>query len=189
MDHQSHQNVDQAQFEEKETNETWEWIKAIVIAVTIAFVIRIFIFSPIIVDGASMYPTLHDRERLIVNKFVYIWGEPTYGDVVVFHATENKDWIKRVIGLPGDTVEVRNDILYVNNKMVEEPYLDASKKNMTDVLTNDFYEVVPEGHVFVMGDNRRNSRDSRSIGPIPIQDIVGRADFVFWPISNLRTVK
>jgi signal peptidase I len=176
-------------FEEKETNETWEWIKALGIAIIIAVIIRFFSFAPIVVDGESMMPTLQDRERLIVNKMTYLWSEPKRGDIIVFHATQDKDWIKRVIGLPGDIVEVKNDTLYINNEIVEEPYLDVSKQHTSGILTNDFYEVVPEDELFVMGDNRLNSRDSRMIGTIQISDIVGRADVVFWPITNLRLVE
>jgi signal peptidase I len=172
--------------EENKSNETWEWIKALGIAVIIAVAIRVFLFAPIVVDGESMMPTLEDRERLIVNKIIYMLDIPERGDIVVFHATESKDWIKRVIGEPGDIVEVRDDTLFINNKEVKEPYLDASKLVAAEDLTKNFYEKVPDGHVFVMGDNRPNSRDSRSIGPIPISSIVGRADIVFWPMKELR---
>ena len=112
----------------KKKNELWEWIKALVIAVLLAAVIRYFLFAPIVVDGVSMMPTLHDQDRMIVNKFSYQIGEPNRFDIIVFHAPENKDYIKRVIGLPGDTVEYKDDTLYVNGKAYEEPYLDEYKK-------------------------------------------------------------
>lgn len=187
---QSYQDDDLVREEDSnKTNETWEWIKALAIAVIIAVGIRYLLFSPIVVDGESMMPTLQDRERMIVNKIVYFIGEPERGDIIVFHATESKDWIKRVIGLPGDKIEMKNDVLYINDEVVEEPYLVSSKFNISGVLTDDFSEVVPEDHLFVLGDNRRNSRDSRWIGSIPIEDVVGRADVVFWPIQNIRIVK
>lgn len=170
----------------KNSSETWEWIKALGIAVLIAFFIRAFIFAPIVVDGESMLPTLHDRERLIVNKAVYLYSEPKRGDIVVFHATENKDWIKRVIGEPGDVVKVEDGVLYVNNNVVEEPYLKAGE---TGIVTNDFVEIVPDHYFFLMGDNRPNSRDSRIIGSVPSTAVVGRADFVFWPVSSFRFVQ
>lgn len=173
----------------KKTNEVWEWVKALSIAVVIAFGIRILLFAPIIVDGASMMPTLEDRERLIINKAIYFVAEPNRGDILVFHATESKDWIKRVIGEPGDIIEVRDDNLYVNDVIVDEPYLDVSKSISSGVLTNDFYEEVPVGHIFVMGDNRQNSRDSRSIGSVPTDSVVGRAEVVIWPLSGIRIVK
>jgi signal peptidase I len=186
----SHAGIDpEFQTEIKKTSETWEWVKALGIAVVIAFGIRMLLFAPIIVDGESMLPTLENKERLIVNKAIYFIAEPNRGDILVFHATENKDWIKRVIGEPGDVVEVRDDNLYVNDEIVDEPYLDVSKSISSGILTNDFYEVVPEGHIFVMGDNRQNSRDSRSIGSIPIDSVVGRAEVVIWPVKGIRLVK
>jgi signal peptidase I len=137
----------------------------------------------------SMMPTLQDGEKLIVNKAIFFISEPKRGDIIVFHATEDKDWIKRVIGEPGDIVEVENDTLYINDEMVDEPYLDISKSIATGILTNGFRSEVPEDHIFVMGDNRQNSRDSRMIGPIPIDSVFGRAEAVFWPITGLRWVK
>ncbi|MDQ0337526.1 signal peptidase I [Caldalkalibacillus uzonensis] len=163
----------------------WEWVKAIILAVGLALIIRLLLFAPIVVDGESMLPTLHDKERLIVNKAVYLWGEPKRGDIIVFHATHDKDWIKRVIGESGDVVEVKNGVLYINGEQIEEPYLDPS----AGFMMHDFREVVPEGELFVMGDNRPNSRDSRNIGTIPISSVVGRAELVFWPLQDIRLVK
>ena len=119
----------------KEKNELWEWTKALLIAIGLAAIIRYFLFAPIVVDGLSMMPTLHNGDRMIVNKL----GKPDRFDIIVFHAPEKKDYIKRVIGLPGDTVEYRNDILYINGEPYEEPYLDEYKKNIDDgPLTEDF---------------------------------------------------
>lgn len=112
----------------RKKNELWEWIKAIAIAVLLAVVIRYFLFAPIVVDGLSMMPTLHDQNRMIVNKFSYKIGDPDRFDIIVFHATAEKDYIKRIIGLPGDHIEYRNDTLYVNGKAYKEPYLDQYKK-------------------------------------------------------------
>lgn len=169
--------------DENNKSETLEWIKALAIAVIIAFVIRFFLFAPIVVDGESMLPTLYDSERLIVNKIVYTVGEPKRGDIIVFHATDDKDWIKRVIGEPGDTVELRDGVLYVNNEIFNEPYVRDQIQGSAD-----FYTEVPEDSIFVMGDNRLNSRDSRNIGPIPLESVVGRADIVFWPLNETRLV-
>jgi len=181
------QEHDLLEQENNKTNEVWEWTKALAIAISIAFAIRYFLFSPIVVDGESMMPTLEDRERLIVNKIVYSFSQPQRGDIIVFHATENKDWIKRVIGLPGDTIEIKDDVLYINDEIVEEPYLEGAKKMFGGNLTDDVPKtVVSEGHLFVMGDNRPNSRDSRWIGTIPLDSVVGRADLVFWPITHFR---
>jgi signal peptidase I len=174
-------------------NETLEWIKALVIALAIVFTVRAFLFSPIIVDGASMNTTLQDQERMIVSKL----GEPERFDIVVFHANEKQDYIKRVIGLPGDKIEYKNDTLYVNGKAYKEPFLDKQKKNIKGNLTKPFklkdtavgQSTVPEGHLFVMGDNRRNSTDSRQIGAIPIEDVLGTTSIVFYPIKDIRIIE
>jgi signal peptidase I len=181
----------------KQKSETWEWLKALVIAVLLAAVIRYFLFAPIVVDGLSMMPTLHDQDRMIVNKIGYTLGEPKRFDIIVFHAPENKDYIKRVIGLPGDKIEYKNDTLYINGKAYKEPYLDEYKKNVIDgPLTEPFTlkeiigeERVPEGHLFVMGDNRRFSKDSRHIGVIPMEKVLGKTNIVYWPVEDIRIVK
>ncbi|PLR77616.1 signal peptidase I [Bacillus sp. V3-13] len=181
----------------KQKNEFWEWTKALFIAVALAAVIRYFFFAPIVVDGLSMMPTLHDQDRMIVNKFSYKWGEPERFDIIVFHAPENKDYIKRVIGLPGDRVEYRDDTLYINGEPYEEPYLDTYKQQVIDgPLTDPFtleekigQETVPEGHLFVMGDNRRFSKDSRHIGTVPMEKVLGNTNVVYWPIEDVRIVK
>ena len=166
----------------RKKNELWEWIKAIAIAVLLAVVIRYFLFAPIVVDGLSMMPTLHDQNRMIVNKFSYKIGDPDRFDIIVFHATAEKDYIKRIIGLPGDHIEYRNDTLYVNGKAYKEPYLDQYKKEVIDGnLTEDFTledvtgkKTVPEGYLFVMGDNRRYSKDSRQIGFVSMDKVLGK---------------
>jgi len=183
---------------EKEKNELWEWIKALLIAFAIAAFIRYFLFTPIVVDGDSMMPTLEDGDRMIVNKIGYTIGNPDRFDIVVFHAPEGKDYIKRVIGLPGDHVEYIDDQLYINGEPIDEPYLDQYKVEITEGnLTGDFklqdinpsLDVIPEGHVFVMGDNRRFSKDSRHIGVVDIDEIIGDTNLIFWPISEIRIVK
>ncbi len=181
----------------KERRSLWresrEWLQAFLLAVVLFILIRTFLFAPFIVDGESMVPTLHSGERLIVTKAVYLWGKPKRGDIVVFHATQTRDYIKRVIGLPGETVEVRNDRLYINGKEVAEPYLEEYRRKTHEAglaLTEDFGpQQVPEGAYFVLGDNRRNSQDSRMIGVISEEQIVGRADVVFWPLSSFRILK
>ncbi|SEM47425.1 signal peptidase I [Mesobacillus persicus] len=177
-------------------NELWEWIKALIIAVLLAALIRYFLFAPIVVDGLSMMPTLHDQDRMIVNKLSYQIGEPERFDIIVFHAPENKDYIKRVIGLPGDTIEYRNDTLYVNGKAYEEPYLEEYKQQVIDgPLTDPFTleekigrDTVPEGHIFVMGDNRRFSKDSRHIGTVPIDEVLGKTNLIYWPVEDIRFI-
>ena len=171
----------------KKKNELWEWIKIFVVAAVLAVGIRYFLFTPIIVDGQSMMPTLADRDRMIVNKLSYVFGEPERFDIVVFHASEEKDYIKRVIGLPGEHIEYKNDTLYVDGVPYEEPYLEEYKKALVGgTLTEPFSVTVPEGHIFVMGDNRRYSKDSRHIGPIAIDEILGKANVIYWPLEDFR---
>ncbi|ARK31020.1 signal peptidase I [Halalkalibacter krulwichiae] len=168
--------------------ESWEWLKAVVIALVLAFVIRQFLFAPVIVDGESMMPTLEHNDRMIVNKISYVFGNPERFDIIVFHAPAGKDYIKRVIGLPGDVIEYRDDVLYVNGEAIEEPFLDELKLAYSgDRLTRDFQAVtVPENELFVLGDNRGRSKDSRDIGTIHIDEVIGKANIVFWPIPNIR---
>jgi signal peptidase I len=182
----------------KKKNEVWEWTKALIIAVLLAVIIRYFLFAPIVVDGLSMMPTLHDQDRMIVNKIGYTLGKPKRFDIVVFHAPEHKDYIKRVIGLPGDRVEYKDDTLYINGKAYDEPYLDEYKKQFVDgPLTEPFTlkdtpvgaDTVPEGQLFVMGDNRRFSKDSRLIGAIPMEKVLGSTKMVYWPVEDFRIVK
>lgn len=181
----------------KEKNELWEWVKALLIAFAIAACIRYFLFTPIVVDGDSMMPTLVDGDRMIVNKIGYTIGEPDRFDIVVFHAPEGKDYIKRVIGLPGDTVAYMDDQLYINGEAYTEPYLDQYKAEIADGnLTGDFtlqdidptLDVIPEGYVFVMGDNRRFSKDSRHIGIVDQKKIIGNTSIVFWPLNEIKIV-
>jgi signal peptidase I len=177
----------------KQKSELWDWIKAILIAVILAALIRGFIFSPIVVDGMSMMPTLHNGDRMIVNKF----GTPKRFDIVVFHAPEGKDYIKRVIGLPGDKLEYKNDTLYINGKPYKEPYLDQYKKRLAEgPLTEDFTlkdiigrDTVPKGDIFVMGDNRRFSKDSRYIGAVPLTKVVGETRLIYWPFGHFGLSK
>ena len=183
----------------KEMSEIWEWAKALFIAFGLVLLIRYFLFTPIVVDGESMKPTLDDGDRMIVNKIGYEVGEPNRYDIVVFHAPEKKDYIKRVIGLPGDHVAYKNDQLYINGEPQDEPYLESRKEELNEgegTLTEDFTleertgkTIIPEGYVFVMGDNRRNSKDSRIIGLISIEEIIGDTGLIFWPPSDVGIVK
>lgn len=176
-------------------SEPWrEWMYLLMFAVTVAVITRTYLIAPIIVDGESMAPTLQDQDRMIVNKSSYWFSEPERFDIVVFHATEDKDYIKRVIGVPGDRLFYYEDQLYINGVKVNEPFLEPLRKEMNGTtITPDFtlkqtsgYDVIPEGHVFVLGDNRRHSLDSRMFGLIKTEDIVGRATFIFWPVSHLQ---
>lgn len=128
------------------------------------------------VDGFSMEPTLHSGEFVIVNKLAYRFGEPSRGDVVVFHFPRNpeQEYIKRVVALPGDRLRVDEGQVYLNDELLDEPYIKAPP-----VYEDDW--MVPEGEVFVLGDNRNNSSDSHNWGGVPLDFLVGKAVFVYWP--------
>ena len=175
-------------------SDLFEWIKALAIAVIIAIIVRSFIFTNYVVEGSSMMPTLQDGNRLIVNKIDYNLNEPNRFDIIIFHATPTDDYVKRVIGLPGDTIEYKNDNLYINGKKYKEPYLDPYKKQVsTGNLTYDFTlegetgeKKVPKGKVFVLGDNRRNSQDSRVFGFVDMDKIVGKVNIRYWPFDEFK---
>lgn len=184
----------------KEKSELFEWLKVIVIGALFAIAIRTFIFTPISVQGASMMPTYEDGDRVIVNKIGKAISDFERFDIVVFKATESEDYIKRIIGLPGDHVEYKNDELYINGEKYEEPYLEQQKLQLNDHgdLTYDFkleektgLSYIPEGYYFVLGDNRQVSNDSRnpSVGLISIDDILGKASIRFYPIDSISLVK
>ncbi|HZH61287.1 MAG TPA: signal peptidase I [Metabacillus sp.] len=170
----------------------WEWTKAIVLAVGLAMIIRFFLFEPYLVEGSSMDPTLHDGDRLFVNKTLKFIGEIEKGDIVIIDGKEEDiRYVKRIIGLPGDKVSAEEGQVYVNGELIKEPYLaenreEAEKLGM--VLTGDFEEIeVPEGSYFVMGDNRLNSMDSRNgLGLIESSRILGKSEFIFYPFDHFR---
>lgn len=183
----------------KTKNEFLEWLKAIIIAVIVVGGFQYFLVSPVEVDGQSMMPTLENGDKLLVNKIDYTVSEPERFDVVVFHATKDNDFIKRVIGLPGEHIAYRDDNLLVDGKIIDEPHLDVPKDwfhNENMLFTDDFTlesvtdeSVIPPGYVFVLGDNRNASTDSRILGLIHMSEIVGTTSFVFWPFNDIGTVK
>ncbi|RWR13661.1 signal peptidase I [Siminovitchia fortis] len=175
------------------------WIPPILLALGLVIVIRTFLFSPMIVDGASMEPTLHDHERIIVSKTISWTGDVNRGDIVIIKGDDRKtNYVKRAIGLPGDIIEMKDDQLFINEQLVKEPYLKenmkAAKEKGTN-LTEDFGPItVPENSFFVMGDNRFNSIDSRSrlgfsLGFIERDRIIGKSKFVLFPFKNIRATK
>ncbi|OIK13375.1 signal peptidase I [Bacillus sp. MUM 13] len=169
------------------------WLKPIMTAIVLVFIIRSFFFTTIVVDGESMNPTLQDKERMVVTKI----GEPKRFDIIVFHAPDGRDYIKRVIGLPGDRIQYKNDVLYINGKTYKEPYLEKYKKRLNEGnLTESFTlketavgsDTVPKDCLFVMGDNRRISEDSRRIGAIPLKKIIGTTNIVYYPLKEVNIV-
>nr|WP_221635597.1 type I signal peptidase SipZ [Listeria aquatica] len=177
---------------EKNLKTLWAWIWALVVAIILALIIRFYLFVPIMVDGVSMMPTLRDGDRVIINRFDKI----ERFDVIVFREGKT-DYIKRVIGLPGDEIEYRSDVLYVNGKRYEEPYLDTYRKKMKEGYLTENYSTkemlkdgkVPKDTYFVLGDNRRASRDSRIVGPISKSKVLGTAPLSYWPIDNAKIIK
>jgi signal peptidase I len=165
------------------SQEVWEWIRSIAVAVLLALIIRSFLFQVYDVEGSSMYPTLVNNDRLIVNKLVYRFNEPAPGDIVVFDYEPERPFVKRVIGTGGDTISIRNGRVYRNGVVLVEPYL----QNQDDML--DFGPVeVPPGYLFVLGDFRGNSMDSRDprVGFVSLEQVHGQALLIFWPPGEAR---
>lgn len=159
----------------------FEWLKAVGLGIFAAIILRTFFFATYEVEGKSMMPTLQNGNLVVVNKV----NELERGDIVVFHTESNKDFVKRIIGLPGDTVFYKDNILYINNKAYKELYLKENE------LTENFslkeitgQTVVPEDSVFVLGDNRTNSYDSRYFGFVNKKNIIGTLNLRYWPIEN-----
>lgn len=151
--------------------------------VVAAFFIIFFVAQSFIVDGHSMEPTLHNRERLIAEKIYYYFAGPRRGDIVVIKdpVEHNRYWVKRIIGLPGDEIEIKNGVIYLNGSKLAENYVAEPIKIPKEATYN-----VPSGHVFVMGDNRNNSNDSRFVGPVSINDIMGHAILMYWPPHRIQ---
>jgi signal peptidase I len=151
-------------------------------------VVYLFFFFPSSVMGASMEPTLHTGDRIFISRVAYRMGEISRGDVVIIKSPRNPDieYVKRVIGLPGETLLFKDGEVYVNDYLLEEPYLTEK----TNLWQNGFVEenipyVVPENHIFVMGDNRPRSSDSREFGPVPVESIIGKATVQYYPELNM----
>lgn len=172
--------------ESKNKNEWIEWSKIIIFAVIITFILRSFVFATSIVEGESMHPVLEDGERIIFNKLIYIVSEPDRGDIVIIQHPE-KNYVKRIIGLPNETIEMRDHVLYIDGEEQKQSFVD----NIQSQLTGNFgpYEI-PEDHYFVMGDNRAVSRDSRNgkngLGFIDRADIIGRSEFIIYPFDEWK---
>ncbi len=157
----------------------------LVIAAAGAFVIRTFVVEPFLIPSASMEDTLRIGDGVLVNRFVYRFEAPRPGDIVVFASSSDSstDLIKRVVAVGGQTVDVRDGVVYVDGRRMVEPYVN---RRYPDHFDSDAPVKVPPGTVFVMGDNRANSADSRYIGPQPVSAIVGRAFAIYWPLSRIK---
>jgi signal peptidase I len=167
-------------------NEIRVWTRDLLIAIGLALVIIVFLYQPVKVEGTSMAPLLSDQERIFINKFVYRFEPIQRGDVVVFWypLDHSKSFIKRVVGLPGESVEIRQGAVYVDGKIVPEPYVPAQYEDLSD-----FGPVrVPKDSYFVMGDHRISSNDSRVFGPVASRFIYGRAVFAYWPVDHFGSL-
>ena len=181
----------EAQPEEKHRSTagaTLSWFRDLFLSVLIAIVVILFLYQPVKVEGTSMMPSLQNDERIFINKFVYRFGISNIdrGDTVVFlyPGDPTKSYIKRVIGIPGDTVEIDRGRVIVNSNPIAEPYV--AEDNRDNVSMNP--QIVPADKYFVLGDHRSSSNDSRSWGLVPREYIYGKAVFVYWPLENLGAV-
>ncbi len=172
-----------------EENELMEWIKSIFIAVIIAMFIKTFIFNTTYVLGNSMYPTLHERDRLIANKIPLYFSGPKRGDIVLLDAPDDtkKKYIKRVIGIEGDKIEIIDGKVYLNGEELEEDYIE--KNSYTHTYNEDTWEI-KDGYVFVLGDNRLQgaSKDSRFFGSVPKESIKGITRIRFFPLKRMKII-
>jgi signal peptidase I len=167
------------------TKQAIEWVLLIGTALAIALIIKTFLFQAFYIPSESMVPTLRKNDRVLVNKLSYKLHDIHRGDIVVFEKPKSetsniKDLVKRVIGLPGETVEGRDGHIYINDRKLDEPYLPDG------TVTGTFAAVtIPSNSIWVMGDNRSASRDSRFFGPIPESSVVGRVFIRIWPLKRV----
>ncbi|MFD2761998.1 signal peptidase I [Lentibacillus juripiscarius] len=171
---------------EKKKNEWLEWGKAILIAVILALFLRTFVFATSVVDGESMEPTLEDGETVLFNKFTYLFNEPERGDIVIIKKPL-KNYVKRVIGMPEETIAVKNGALYIDGKAYEQAFTSNERLQST----GRFGPIkIPENSYFVMGDNRAISKDSRNgLGFIRESEIIGKSEFVIFPFNEWSLTK
>ena len=169
----------------------FDFLETIVVALSVFVVVYLFIIQPHEVKGSSMEPSFQNNEYIITDKLSYRFGNPQRGDVVIFKAPINPDvdYIKRIIGLPGEKVKISQSKVYIDDKLLDEPYLEE----ITPLFPGGFVQEgitidIPIDHYFVMGDNRPHSSDSREFGPIPRKSIVGKAIFRYWPINELGLI-
>lgn len=175
-----------------------DWILVVVVALAAAFLVRVYVLQQFYISGPSMESTLFQNNRVLVNKLSYRLHDIHRGDVVVFDrvttsggVVAHDDLIKRVIGVAGDSVEIKKCVVYVNGAPTREPYLDPTDTSQTDLVArcrvvDMVKQMVPARQLFVMGDNRPESFDSRSFGTIPTNLVIGRAFAVVWPLGSIK---
>jgi signal peptidase I len=162
------------------------WLRDLLISAAASVLIITFLYQPVRVEGTSMLPRLEDRDRLFINKFVYHMSAIERGDVVVFRypRDQEKSYIKRVIALPGDTLRIDRGRVYVNGKLLHEPYVPSEYRDTRSLDET----VIPADSYFMMGDHRSISSDSRDFGPVEHSLIYGKAVFVYWPARDVGVV-
>jgi len=162
------------------------WTRDLAIALGLAIVVMIFLYQPVKVEGTSMNPLLSDQERIFINKFVYRFEPIERGDVVVFWypLDRSKSFIKRVVGLPGETIEIRMGHVYINGRELEDQFVPAGYLDGS----NSASRRIPSDSYFVMGDHRDSSNDSRVFGPVARQYIYGKAVFAYWPVDHFGSL-
>lgn len=165
----------------------WKWLREIVISLAISVFIIVFLYQPVKVEGTSMMPGLADQERIFINKYAYRLGSVERGDVVVFRypGDPSKNYIKRVVGEPGDRIEISRGEVFVNGNRLEEPYVPVQfrdERSMNEVI-------VPARSYFVLGDHRNLSSDSRDFGPVERSAIFGKAVFAYWPSGMMGKLR
>jgi len=172
-------------------------IQTIVLALSVFVVIYLFLFQPHQVKGNSMYPNFHNGEFLLTDKISYRFGTPQRGDVIIFKAPPSEpcaeiecEYIKRIIGTPGDTVKVSEGKIYINNQILTEPYLPKGLTTSPGSFLRENQEVkIPPNEYLPLGDNRNQSRDGREFGTIPFSSIVGKAWLRYWPFNRIGIIK
>ena len=173
------------------SDKTWQSIKLLAYAFTFAIIIKLFVFSPFIVEGASMQPTLHNHDYLFVNKAKFHLTSISRGEVVIIKKEDDpKYYVKRIIGLPSDDVNIVDGILHINGKAVSENYLNTKLKNVYEEYLQFNQVQVPKNSYLVMGDNRLNSKDSRNgLGYIKQSEIIGKVEVVFYPLHRVKLIR
>lgn len=169
----------------------FDFLQSIVVVMALMVMVYLFIVSPQEISGQSMYPTFENGEYILTNKIEYKLHEPGRGDVIVFKSPRNKDidYIKRIIGIPGDVVSLQNGKFYLNGEKLEESFLAADLFTFGGAFLSENSEItVTPGHYFVSGDNRPHSLDSREFGLIPKEDIIGKALIRYWPFDRAQII-
>ena len=165
-----------------------EWAESLVVAFILAMIIRIFIVQAFKIPTSSMEPTLMRGDRILVNKFIYRFKEPERWDIVVFKYPLNpkKDFIKRLAAKEGEKITIINGRVFIDNKMVDNPYLSEYYSNQGDYGRENLKINIPEDNLFALGDNSFNSKDSRYWGFVPRKNLIGKAFLIYWPLNRIK---